>query len=87
MRLVGFLYLATRVIRELFKKDEKDKIVVFIVGGISALVSMLILNGRSVIGIRKYFDQFYGVLFVIFVIIIPVLTCIVYSFRRKSLNK
>lgn len=87
MRLVGFLYLATRVIRELFKKDEKDKIVVFIVGGISALVSMIILNERSVIGVRKQFDLFYGILFVIFVIVIPVFTCIVYFFRRKSLNK
>ncbi|OLS03607.1 GerAB/ArcD/ProY family transporter [Tissierella creatinophila] len=87
MRLTGFLYLATRVLREIFNKDEKDKIIVFIVGGISAVVSMLILNERSVIGIRKQFDLFYGILFVIFVIAIPVLTCIVYFFRRKSLNK
>lgn len=85
-RIVGFLYLATRVIREVFNKDEKEKTILFIVAGVSALASMLILNQRSVIGIRKEFDLFYGILFVIFSISIPVLTCIVYFFRRKSLK-
>ena len=86
LRIVGFLYLATRAIREVFNKNEEDKLIVFIVGGISGLISMLILNQRSVVGIRKEFDLFYGILFVIFVIIIPMITCIVYFFRRKSLK-
>jgi spore germination protein (amino acid permease) len=87
LRIVGFLYLATRAIREVFNKTEKDKIILFMVGGISGLVSMLILNQRSVIGIRQQFDLFYGILFVIFVIVIPIITCIVYFFRRKKINK
>lgn len=87
LRIVGFLYLATRAIREVFNKTEKDKIILFMVGGISGLVSMLILNQRSVIGIRQQFDLFYGILFVIFVIAIPIITCIVYFFRRKSIAK
>lgn len=87
LRIVGFLYLATRAIREVFNKDEKDKIILFIVVGVSGLASMLILNGRSVIGVRKEFDLFYGILFVIFAIIIPVLICIVYFLRRKAIDK
>lgn len=87
LRIVGFLYLATRAIREVFNKTEKDKIILFIVGGISGLVSMLILNERSVIGIRQQLDLFYGILFVIFVIVIPIIACILYFFRRKSIDK
>ena len=87
LRIVGTLYLATRALRDLFNKSEKDKVILLIVGGVSGLVSMLILNVRSVIGIRKQFDLFYGILFVIFVIVIPVITCIVYFFRRKKINK
>lgn len=86
LRIVGFLYLATRAIREVFNKNEEDKLIVFIVGGISALVSTLIKSQRSVVGIRKEFDLFYDVLFVIFAIIIPMITCIVFFFRRKSLK-
>ena len=86
LRNVGFLYLATRAIRDVFNKTEKDRIILFIVCGISGLVSMLILRERSVIGIRKLFDLYYGILYVIFVIIIPILTIIVYFFRRKSIN-
>lgn len=87
LRIVGFLYLAIRAIREVFNKNEKDKVILYIVGAISGLVSMLILNQRSVIGIRKEFNLFYGILFVIFVIVIPILTCIIYFFRRESINK
>lgn len=87
LRIVGFIYLGIRATRELFNKNEKDKIILFIVAGISGLVSMLILNKRSVIGIRKLFDLYYGILFIIFVIVIPILTCIVYFFRRKSIDK
>lgn len=86
-RIVGFLYLAVRAIRDVFNKTEKDRIILFIVGGISGLVSMLLLKQRSVIGIRKQFDLYYGILYVIFVIIIPISTIIVYFFRRKSINK
>lgn len=87
LRLAGFLYLGIKAIREVFNKDEKDKIIAFIVGGISGLVSMLILNVRSVIGIRKEFDLLYGILFTIFTIIIPIFACIVYFLRRKKINK
>lgn len=87
LRIVGFIYLATKTVRDVFNKDEKDKLILFIVGGVSGLVSMLILNARSVIGIRKEFNLFYSILFVIFAVAIPVLTCIVYFFRRKSLLK
>lgn len=87
LRIVGFLYIATKAIRDVFNKDEKDRIILFIVGGVSGLISMLILSQRSVIGVRKEFNLFYGVLFIIFGLAIPILTCIVYFFRRKSINK
>lgn len=87
LRIVGFLYLATKVLRDVFYKDEKDRIILFIVAGISGLVSMLILNARSVIGIRKEFNLFYAILFLIFAIVIPAITCLVYFFRRKSLDE
>lgn len=87
LRIVGTLYLATRALRDLFNKSEKDKILLLMVGGVSGLVSIIILNVRSVIGIRKQFDLFYGILFVIFVIVIPIIACIAYFFRRKKIDK
>lgn len=85
-RIAGFIYIATRSFRELFNKKEEEKPILFIVGAIVGIVSMLILNMRSVIGVRKYFDLYFGILFVIFVIGLPILTCIVYFFKRKSID-
>lgn len=87
LRIIGFLYIAIKAIREVFNKDEREKIILFLVSGISGLVSMLILNFRSVIGIRKEFNLFYAILFAIFGVTIPIITCIVYFFRRKSIDK
>ena len=86
-RNVGFLYITVRIFRDIFNKKEDSKIIVFIVGTIATVVSMLILNWRSVIGIRKYFDILLYILFVIFVIAIPIIACIVYFIRRKSLKE
>ncbi len=86
-RIVGFLYLATRATREVFNKGEGDRIIIFIVGIIGGLVSMLILSFGSVVRARKEFNLFYGILFLIFAIIIPILTCLIYFLRKKSLKE
>lgn len=86
-RVVAFIYITARTFREIMNKEDDEKIIVTIVGLITGLISMYILNERSVIGIRKEFDKLYLILFIIFAVAIPILTCIVYFFRRKSLDK
>ena len=86
-RNAGFLYISARTFRELFNKTEDDTMILAIASVLLAIVSLFIMNNRSVIGVRKYFDAFYRYLFVAFVIIIPIITCIVYFFRRKTLDK
>lgn len=85
-RNAGFLYISARAFRELFNKTEDDRIILIITSAALGIISLLITNNRSVIGIRREFDLFYSILYIIFVIIIPIITCIVYFFRRKTLR-
>ena len=84
-RNTGFLYISARTFRELFNKKDDDRIILTIASVALAIASLSIINNRSVIGIRKHFDTFYNTLFVVFAIIVPIITCIVYFFRRKNL--
>lgn len=85
-RNAGFLYICTRVFRELFNKKEEDKLIPLITSLALGIISYDIVNNRSVIGVRRNFDMIYSSLFVIFVLVIPIITCIVYYFRRKTLK-
>lgn len=85
-RITGFAYLATQIYRDLFNKREDDRLILIITLLALLIVSVSITNQRSVIGIRREFDLYYGILFIIFTIIIPIISCIVYFFRRKTLR-
>ena len=85
-RNAGFLYICTRSFRELFNKKEDDKIILAITLIAVGLISILITNNRSVIGVRRNFDMIYSGLFIIFVLVIPIISCIVYFFRKKTLD-
>lgn len=86
-RISGFLYIATRAFRDIFNKKEDDKIILFIVSIIAFVVSVLITNNRPVVGILKNFDRYLVYLFIIFILIIPIITCVVYFIRRKSIEQ
>lgn len=85
-RCTVFLYIATKAFRELFNKKEDDRIILGIVTIVIGVVTLLIVSNRSVIGIRREFDLFYDILFVVFALIIPIITCIIHFFRRKTLK-
>lgn len=86
-RITGFIYISTRVYRDIFNKKEDEKVIIFFVGLIIFIVSMYISRARHVVGIRKDFDLYMNILSIIFFLSIPTLTCIVYFFRRKSIEK
>lgn len=85
-RNAGFLYICTRAFRELFNKDENDRLILALSVLALGIVSYITVNNRSVIGVRRNYDMIFSGLFLIFALIIPIITCIVYFFRRKKLN-
>lgn len=84
-RITILIYISTRVFREIFNKKEDEKLILYIVGLIAFMITASIIRVRPVVGIRKDFNLYLNILFSIFVILIPIITCIVYFFRRKSL--
>jgi len=86
-RITGLIYISARVYREILNKKEDEKVILFIVGIITLAFSVFVIQRRPVVGIRQDFDLYLGILFGIFVVSIPTLTCIVYFFRRKSIEE
>lgn len=86
-RITGFIYIAVRTFRELLGKDEKEKLIVYIIGVIVSLISLFILARWSVIGSRKGIDLVLGILSFVFIVVIPSITAIIYFFRKKSLTQ
>lgn len=86
-RISGFVYISTRAFREAFNKKEDEKAILYIVSIIILVVSMAIIERRPVIGIRKEFNLYLSTLNIIFCIVLPIITCIIYFFRRKSMKE
>lgn len=86
-RISGFTYISTRAFREVFDKKEDEKAILYIVGVIIFIISIAIIQRRPVIGIREEIDIYLNVLSIIFSIAIPIITCIIYFFRRKSIKE
>lgn len=86
-RISGFTYIAIRAFREIFGKKEDEKVILYIVGSIILIVSLTLIQRRPVIGIRKEIDLFLNVLNIIFMIFFPLLTCIVFFFRKSSIEE
>lgn len=81
------LYLATKIFRDIFEKEKDDKLMLFVVSVIVWLVSVAITWVRPVVGTREDLNNYLTIIFVIFIIVIPTITCLVYFFKRKSINK
>lgn len=81
------LYLATKIFRDIFEKEKDDKLMLFVVSVIVWLVSVAITRVRPVVGTREDLNSYLTIIFVIFIIVIPTITCLVYFFKRKSINK
>ena len=85
-RVNAFLILSVEAFRELFNKDKNEKFILPILGTILSVITLYVINTRSVIISRGDILNIKDILFVSFVIIIPSITCIVYFIRRKSIE-
>lgn len=86
-RINIFLYLATKVLRDIFNKKEDDKIMLIIVSIITLIISLSVTRRRPVVGVRGDINAYMAIVFVIFIIVIPLITCILYFFKRKSIDQ
>lgn len=86
-RISAFLYLSVRAFRELFNKKEDEKLILIVIGLLVGIATLAISGNRSVIGIRKHLDLYYSLLSFTFILALPLLTCIIYFFRKKSLER
>ncbi|NLL80762.1 MAG: endospore germination permease [Tissierellia bacterium] len=85
-RINILLYLATKILRDIFNKGEDDKLCLFIVSTIVWIVSIGITVMRPVVGTRNDLNNYLAIIFVIYIIIIPLITCMIFLFRRKSIS-
>ena len=86
-RVSSFLLLSVVAFREIFNKNKEDKIILPILGFILSLTTLYAVNTRSVIISRGDILVHKSILFVFFVIIIPLISCILYFIRRKSIEE
>jgi spore germination protein KB len=86
IRVSAFLLISVLAFREILEKDERDKIILPILGLILAIMTFWTISSRSVIIYRGDYNLIRVILFVGLTIVVPILTCIVYFFRRKSLE-
>jgi len=86
IRVSAFLLISVLAFREILEKDERDKIILPILGLILAIMTFWTISSRSVIIYRGDYNLIRVTLFVGLTIVVPILTCIVYFFRRKSLE-
>ena len=86
IRISAFLDISVNTIREIFNKDEKEKKILLFLSSILILVTLYVVNTRSVIVAADDILILIRILFIIFVMVIPSITCIVYFIRRKSIE-
>lgn len=86
-RLNGFLYLAVRGLREILNKKLDEKWLVIIMGTLLSLTTLVLLNSSSFNLRRRDLVKIRDPMFLIFIIIIPLITCLVYFFRRKKIQE
>lgn len=86
-RVSGYLLISVAAFREVFNKDNKEKIILAISGLILSVITLWVTNTRSVIIHRSDLNFIRVILFIIFVIVIPIVTCLVYFIRRKSIEE
>ena len=85
-RLCILLLLSITAFRVLFNKDNNEKVILMIIGISTSVLSFYILNMTSVMIFREYIDKFLNLLLIIFGILIPSITCIVYFIRRETIE-
>lgn len=85
-RISGFLMISVAAFSEVFNKDNREKIILPIVGLILSATTLWIINTRSVIMYRGDLNMIRVVSFIAFVIVLPIITCFVYFIRRKSIE-
>ena len=86
VRVGAFLLFSVEAFREILNKDNKEKIILPILGLILTIMTLWIINTRSVVIYRSDLNMIRTISFIIFVIVIPLITCILYFIRRKSIE-
>ncbi len=85
-RVNGFLYVTVRGLREIFNKGLREKWLVVIMGTLLSVITIILTNRYSFNLIRGELIKYHNTMFLIFIIVIPIITCIVYFFRRKNIQ-
>ncbi|NLY45442.1 MAG: endospore germination permease [Tissierella sp.] len=85
-RVSSFLLISVAAFREIFNKNKDEKIILLVLGLILSSTTLYAVNTRSVIISRGDILFLKNILFVFFVVIIPLISCIVYFIRRKSIE-
>lgn len=86
-RVSAFLMISVATFREVFNKDNKEKIILIILGLALSVVTLWVINNRSVIIYRSDLNRIRMILFIIFGLVVPIISCIVYFIRRKSIEE
>lgn len=86
IRVSSYLMISVATFREIFNKDEREKILVLILGLVLTITTLYVINTRSVIIYRGDLNMIRNISFIIFVILIPMITCVLYFIRRKSIE-
>lgn len=86
IRISAYLAISVITIREIFNKDETDKKILVILSSILFLVTLYVVNTRSVIIAVEDILRLTCALSFIFTIVVPSITCVVYFIRRKSIE-
>ncbi len=86
-RITSFLLISVISFREVFNKNKDEKIILPVLGLILGLAVLFSVNTRSVIISRGDSIVLKDILFILFAIIIPLISCIVYFIRRKSIEE
>lgn len=86
LRVVFFMYFGYMALKDVFNID-KSKILFIVIGILIGIITTYIANNMTIGVAQSMINSLLMLSTAIFVIIIPLITMIVYFFRRKSLDK
>lgn len=82
----GFLYISAESVREVLNKDKNEKVILFIISALLFAITAYISGNYGVIAIRDIKDRLLTSIFIISALIIPIISLIIYFFRKESLG-
>ncbi|SCG82955.1 Spore germination protein KB [Proteiniborus sp. DW1] len=86
IKVTGFLYISSRSLREIFGRGE-EKTLVIITGIAIGIIALYVSLKSPILGLGSFLGDLSTTLSAIFLVILPLVTLIVYFFRRKTIEK